>query len=76
MSRVLYLQGYIFNKISRGIVQKPDEVGKQNWQMIIVKTRAWQCLGILWYIFGGSEIFKMSLKIFENSGKTTLVKIL
>ena len=44
--------------------------------MNMVKTSAWQCLGILSYIFGSSEIFKMSVKIFENSGERTLIKIL
>ena len=29
--RVLCAVGHIFNKVKRGIVQKPDTVGPQNW---------------------------------------------
>ena len=29
--RVLCSLGHIFNKVNRGIVQKPDEVGTKNW---------------------------------------------
>ena len=37
--------------------------------MIIVKTSVWQYLGILLYILGSSQIFKMLVKTFENNGK-------
>ena len=39
--------------------------------MIIVKISVWQYLGILLYVLGSSEIFKMLVKAMER----TLVKI-
>ena len=38
--------------------------------MIIVKTSAWQYLGIALNILVSSEIFKILVKTFENNGKS------
>ena len=37
--------------------------------MIIVKTSVWEYLGIILFILGSSQIFKIFVKTFENKGK-------
>ena len=42
--------------------------------MIIVTTSVWECLSIL-YVLGSEQIFKMSVKTFENNGKNISINI-
>ena len=56
----LFALGHLFNKVSRGIVQKPDAVGIDlGCQKIITKTSISQYLGIL-FVLGSSYFFKVT----------------
>ena len=56
----LFALRYLFNKVSRGIVQKPDAVCiKLGCQKIITKTSISQYLGIL-FVLGSSYFFKVT----------------
>ena len=63
---VLCALEHIFNEVKNGISSK----ARCSWD-IIVKTSVCHYLSILLYIFVSSEIFKISVKTFENNRKNS-----